>query len=172
MTAKDSFLQTSRAQSTAWPRPSWIFWRTAMMFTISATSRTSLSSAVLPLRSSRFSSVRLWSKWSSMMVLFWLVMSTTVSMPEAWASSTTYCTTGFLKMGSISLGMFLVAGSDRVPQPATGMTTLRTSICRLLVPRYPRRDRSTSAAMSAAYCSTLALFSPSTMTRAFCSVPE
>jgi hypothetical protein len=28
-------------------------------------------------------------------------------------------------MGSISLGMFLVAGSERVPHPATGMTTLR-----------------------------------------------
>ena len=68
-----------------------------------------------------------------MMVLFWLVTSTTVPMPEACASSTTYCTTGFLKMGSISLGIFLVAGSERVPQPATGITTLRTSMDFLLM---------------------------------------
>ena len=42
ITAKGSFLQTSRAHNTAWPRPNCFFWRTEMMLAISATSRTIL----------------------------------------------------------------------------------------------------------------------------------
>src|SRR5690606_22714499 len=40
--------------------------------------------------------------------------------PASMASSTPYCTSGLLTMGSISLGMALVAGRKRVPYPATG----------------------------------------------------
>ena len=40
--------------------------------------------------------------------------------PAAIASSTPYCTRGLLTMGSISLGMDLVAGRNLVPYPATG----------------------------------------------------
>src|SRR5215813_5671120 len=36
-----------------------------------------------------------------------------------------YCTIGFLPTGSISFGCDFVAGSNRVPKPATGMTALR-----------------------------------------------
>ena len=41
------------------------------------------------------------------------------------ASSTAYWTIGLSTTGSISLGSALVAGSMRVPSPATGKTTLR-----------------------------------------------
>jgi len=46
-------------------------------------------------------------------------------MPLSTISSTTYCKTGLFKMGSISLGMALVAGKKRVPAPATGIMALR-----------------------------------------------
>src|SRR5215813_10318488 len=36
-----------------------------------------------------------------------------------------YCTIGFLPTGSISFGCDFVAGSKRVPKPATGMTAFR-----------------------------------------------
>src|SRR5581483_6741852 len=47
-------------------------------------------------------------------------------MPACAISSTTYCTVGLRPTGSISLGWDLVAGSRRVPGPATGITALRT----------------------------------------------
>src|SRR5436190_1594736 len=46
------------------------------------------------------------------------------SMPFRTSSSTTYCTIGFRATGSISLGCDLVAGSMRVPTPATGTIAL------------------------------------------------
>src|SRR5947208_14813006 len=46
------------------------------------------------------------------------------SMPFRTSSSTTYCTIGFRATGSISLGCDLVAGSRRVPTPATGTIAL------------------------------------------------
>src|SRR5439155_23033920 len=49
----------------------------------------------------------------------------TCSMPEAIASSTTYWIVGMSTIGSISLGIALVAGRKRVPSPAAGMTALR-----------------------------------------------
>src|SRR6185436_11611292 len=45
-------------------------------------------------------------------------------MPFEPSSSTTYCTIGFRATGSISLGCDLVAGSSRVPTPATGTIAL------------------------------------------------
>src|SRR5439155_3132753 len=45
-------------------------------------------------------------------------------MPFCTSSSTTYCTIGFLATGSISFGCDLVAGSSRVPTPATGTIAL------------------------------------------------
>src|SRR5450432_3940451 len=47
------------------------------------------------------------------------------SMPASLASSTTYWISGLSTMVSISLGIALVAGSTRVPRPATGKTALR-----------------------------------------------
>ena len=47
-------------------------------------------------------------------------------MPERTASSTRYWMAGLSTMGSIPLGMALVAGSTRVPRPAAGMTALVT----------------------------------------------
>src|SRR6266567_965422 len=46
------------------------------------------------------------------------------SMPLRTSSYTTYCTIGFRATGSISLGCDLVAGSSRVPTPATGTIAL------------------------------------------------
>ena len=47
------------------------------------------------------------------------------SMPAAAASSSAYWIIGRSTTGSISFGIALVAGSMRVPSPATGKTTLR-----------------------------------------------
>ena len=47
-------------------------------------------------------------------------------MPAARASSTTYWIAGLSTIGSISFGCAFVAGSNRVPSPAAGMTALRT----------------------------------------------
>src|SRR5256885_3407100 len=48
------------------------------------------------------------------------------SQPAASASSTPYWMMGLSTSGSISLGMALVAGRNRVPRPAAGNTALRT----------------------------------------------
>ena len=48
--------------------------------------------------------------------------------PDRVSSSTTYWTTGLRPTGSISLGWDLVAGSRRVPKPATGTTAIVTVI--------------------------------------------
>ena len=53
-------------------------------------------------------------------------MMSTSSIPAATASSTTYWMAGRSTIGSISLGIDLVAGRNRVPRPAAGMTALRT----------------------------------------------
>src|ERR1700709_1221072 len=44
--------------------------------------------------------------------------------PACTASSTTYWMAGLSTTGSISLGVALVAGRNRVPSPATGTTAL------------------------------------------------
>src|SRR3984957_14262538 len=54
------------------------------------------------------------------------VMSSTSSRPAETASSTTYWISGLSTTGSISLGIALVAGRNRVPRPPTGNTALRT----------------------------------------------
>src|SRR3989338_4806885 len=88
--------------------------------------RTSLSSFVFPEGASQDSSSALTSKWSSAGRLFWFVTMMISSMPDATASSTTYCNTGLSQTGSISLGSALVCGKNRVPNHATGMIALRT----------------------------------------------
>src|SRR6478735_10810686 len=52
----------------------------------------------------------------------------TCSIPAATASSTAYWMIGLSTRGSISLGCALVAGRNRVPQPAAGKTAFRTRI--------------------------------------------
>ena len=47
-------------------------------------------------------------------------------MPAATASSTTYWIAGLSTTGSISFGCALVAGRNRVPRPAAGITALVT----------------------------------------------
>jgi hypothetical protein len=47
-------------------------------------------------------------------------------IPARTASSTTYWMAGLSTMGSISLGWALVAGRNRVPRPAAGMTAFLT----------------------------------------------
>ena len=46
------------------------------------------------------------------------------SMPDLLASSTVYWMSGLSTMGSISLGIALVAGKNLVPIPADGKTAL------------------------------------------------
>src|SRR5262245_33304811 len=48
--------------------------------------------------------------------------------PARTASSTTYWIAGVSSSGSISLGCALVAGRNRVPSPAAGMTAFRTLV--------------------------------------------
>src|SRR5579885_2844776 len=55
-------------------------------------------------------------------------------MPAATASSTTYWIAGLSTRVSISFGVALVAGRNRVPRPAAGMTALRTGMQRVLPP--------------------------------------
>src|SRR3954464_4355353 len=50
----------------------------------------------------------------------------TSSSPARAASSTTYWMAGLSTTGSISLGVALVAGRNRVPRPAAGMTAFVT----------------------------------------------
>src|SRR5690606_10165300 len=54
------------------------------------------------------------------------VTSTISFIPAARASSTTYWMTGLSTTVTISLGITLLAGKNRVPRPATGRTALVT----------------------------------------------
>src|SRR5690606_13611133 len=62
------------------------------------------------------------SKWFSRAVLLRPVTMSTSVRPAATASSTTYWMAGLSTTGSISFGMAFVAGRNRVPSPAAGMT--------------------------------------------------
>ena len=59
-----------------------------------------------------------------MAALFRPVTMSTSGRPARAASSTMYCSAGRSTTGSSSLGTALVAGRNRVPIPATGMTAL------------------------------------------------
>src|SRR4051812_20240371 len=64
------------------------------------------------------------------------------SIPARTASSTTYWIAGLSTIGSISLGCALVAGRNRVPRPAAGMTAFVTLIVATVLPgSHPRRPR-------------------------------
>ena len=78
------------------------------------------SSSSSPRSASARMSTGSWSKWSWIDSLPRPVTNTTRSMPASASSSTTCCTTGLPPTGSISLGWDFVAGSSRVPRPATG----------------------------------------------------
>src|SRR5258708_33438005 len=54
------------------------------------------------------------------------VMNTNSCAPALIASCTAYWISGLSTTGSISLGMALVAGRNRVPSPPTGKMALRT----------------------------------------------
>src|SRR5581483_7632496 len=86
------------------------------------TERTCCSSASLPLRSSSVSSSYALSKWSSMARLCRPVTKIMSVMPAAAASSTAYWMSGLSTTGIISLGLALVTGRKRLPNPATGNT--------------------------------------------------
>src|SRR6185503_6379077 len=55
------------------------------------------------------------------------VMNTSLRAPAASASSAAYWISGLSTMGSISFGLALVAGRNRVPRPATGKTAVLIS---------------------------------------------
>src|SRR6478735_9015704 len=57
------------------------------------------------------------------------VTNTSRRAPASSASSTAYWISGLSTMGSISLGLALVAGRKRVPRPATGKTATSMGGC-------------------------------------------
>ena len=73
------------------------------------------------------------SKWFSIEVLPGPVTKRIRRRPAAVSSSKTYCTTGLRPTGSISFGCDLVAGSSRVPSPATGTTAMSTLMNQMLL---------------------------------------
>ena len=77
------------------------------------------------MRSNAASSSGARSKWSAMASLPRPVTTSTSESPARTASSTMYCMTGVSTTGSSSLGTAFVAGRNRVPRPAAGMTALR-----------------------------------------------
>src|ERR1700676_2285970 len=126
MTANGSSPISSRATSTACPRPSGspcLTYAKLIMFEIL---RISSSCSRLPRASRNVSSSTDTSKWSSIAFLPRPVTRMMLSIPEATASSTPYWMRGLSTSGSISLGCALVAGRNRVPSPAAGKTALRT----------------------------------------------
>jgi hypothetical protein len=52
-------------------------------------------------------------------------------MPAAIASSAAYYIRGLSTIGKSSLGIALVAGKNRVPNPATGKTAFRINVIRI-----------------------------------------
>src|SRR5262245_47146963 len=56
------------------------------------------------------------------------VMNTRLLAPADNASSAAYWISGLSTIGSISLGLALVAGRKRVPRPATGKTAARMGL--------------------------------------------
>src|SRR6187402_3155334 len=62
------------------------------------------------------------------------VMNTRRRAPADNASSTAYWMSGLSTMGSISLGLALVAGRKRVPRPATGNTATSTRLFFMAAP--------------------------------------
>src|SRR6187551_1257847 len=100
------------------------------------------------------------------------VMNTSRLAPACKASSTAYWMSGLSTMGSISLGLALVAGRNRVPRPATGNTATSIRLCfdfagmgapafqgAETIPRRPDR----LAGPSAAWAQTLHYFTPNTV---------
>src|SRR5580698_5118448 len=61
------------------------------------------------------------------------VMNTSLRAPASSASSTAYWMRGLSTTGSISLGLALVAGKNRVPRPATGNTAVRITGCDVML---------------------------------------
>ena len=99
-----------------------------MMLAIWAMDRICLRSSVLPVRSRWASSSPAMSKWSTIDSFPLAQMSMMSRTPAATASATMYWMVGVSTMGSSSLGTALVAGRNRVPSPAAGITALRTLV--------------------------------------------
>src|SRR5271169_3862576 len=97
-----------------------------------STLRSWLSRSLLPCCASMVSSSGSESKWSSIARLEAPVMNTRRLAPASSASSTAYWMRGLSTTGSISLGLALVAGRNRVPRPATGNTAVRMAGCDLM----------------------------------------
>ena len=74
-------------------------------------------------------------------------------MPDSASSSTTYCTTGLRPTDNISFGWLLVAGSNRVPWPATGTIAISILIlqCRSRSGDYSDRFLRICSRKSASY---------------------
>src|SRR5690554_2554027 len=122
-TAKGSSPTTGRAHKMACPKPLASACRTEIMVSPGGVmQRTSSSNERFRRASSCASNSKLVSKWFSMEFLLAWVTRTISLIPAAAASSITYWISGRSTTGSISLGIALVAGSIRVPRPATGIT--------------------------------------------------
>ena len=121
-TTKSSSPITGLALKMAWPKPKALPWRMCIIFTpLGVMERTSSSNCRFTRVSRVDSSSNCVSKWFSMEFLLPWVTSTMSLIPVAAISLTMYWIMGLSTMGSISLGMALVAGNIRVPKPATGI---------------------------------------------------
>ena len=121
----------SRAHHTAWPSPSGCCWRTVVTspnfaFDGSRTSR------LLPVRATSPRARTPDRNSRPEMTCRGPVTKISCSIPASRASSTAYWISGRSTIVTISLGMVLVAGSRRVPRPATGNTALRTRLAFIL----------------------------------------
>ena len=123
ITAKGSLPTAACAHNTAWPKPNASVWRMYMQVMLGGRiSRTCANSLSFWRNSNSVSNSYALSKWSSMLRLLRPVMNTISVQPASTASSTAYWIRGLSTIGSISLGLALVAGKKRVPIPATGKT--------------------------------------------------
>src|SRR6266850_6883337 len=93
------------------------------------------------------------------------VMNTSRVAPAESASSTAYWIRGLSTTGSISLGLALVAGRNRVPRPATGNTAVRMADVEFVLIKFfscglPLRSKSSVQACSKVYASAQLLLRP------------
>ena len=89
-------------------------------------SSTNVDISVLAFSFRFYSSAKFGSKWSSIERFDLPVTTRRSSIPYLRASATRNCIVGLSTIGNISLASALVAGKNRVPSPAAGMTAFLT----------------------------------------------
>ncbi len=123
--ASSSGKRLASTQPTAWPRPSGLACTTDSTLISAGARRTFSSIDVLPRASSVPSSTRSSTKCATTPSLPSDVTMISRSAPASAASAATSSMPGVSTTGSNSFGTVLVAGRNRVPNPAAGTTAVR-----------------------------------------------